>query len=156
MQNNPATRHSGPSSTKAQPSAPQCRIHSIAIQTAVFDQAYTFYTEVVGLPVVRKPFRFKTRTVAWLDGGGTLIELYSVKDGIDPDPYNNHAVGPEHVAFEVEDLDEVQSILNKHNYAIEKGPMLPPSGDPNQPRVLFAVGPDGDSIQFREPGRRRA
>lgn len=144
------------SSRKAQLPAPQCRLHSIAIQTTVFDQAYRFYTQVVGLTVVREPFRFKTRTVAWLDGGGALIELYSVKEGVEPDSYNNRAVGPEHVAFEVDDLDAFQSVLMDYGCQIEKGPLLPPSGDPNQPRVLFAVGPDGDSIQFREPERRQA
>jgi catechol 2,3-dioxygenase-like lactoylglutathione lyase family enzyme len=139
--------------TSASPS--RCKLHSIAIQTAAFDRAYTFYTEVVRLAVIREPFQFKTRTLAWLDAGGTLIELYSVKDGVDPEPYNNHAVGPEHVAFEVDDLDAFQSLLKEYNCAIEKGPLLPPSGDPNQPRILFAVGPDGDSIQFREPAGRR-
>jgi catechol 2,3-dioxygenase-like lactoylglutathione lyase family enzyme len=135
--------------------APQCKLHSVAIQTAVFDRAFAFYTEVLGLRVVREPFRYKTRTLAWLDGGAALIELYSTKDGVDPDAYSNRAVGPDHVAFEVEDLDAFEVVLKEHNYAIQKGPMIPPSGDPNQPRILFAVGPDGDSVQFREPAGRR-
>jgi catechol 2,3-dioxygenase-like lactoylglutathione lyase family enzyme len=129
----------------------RCRVHSVALQTANFDAAYDFYTRVVGLAVVREPYPFKTRTLAWLDGGGMLIEMYSVKDGVEPVQYSPKSVGPDHLAFVVDDLDSMIGWLTENNIRIVKGPMVPPSGDPRQPRVLFVEGPDGEEVQFREP-----
>jgi catechol 2,3-dioxygenase-like lactoylglutathione lyase family enzyme len=127
-----------------------CQVHSIAIQTASFRVSYEFYTKVLGLRVIRPPFRFKSRTLAWLDGEGTLIELYSVKPDVHPAPYNDRAIGVDHVAFVVKNLDLVAETMLKHGAKITKGPFVPPSGDSHQPRVLFVEGPDGVHIQFRE------
>jgi catechol 2,3-dioxygenase-like lactoylglutathione lyase family enzyme len=127
-----------------------CTVHSVSVQTARFDEAYRFYAEILGLRVVREPFPFKSRTLAWLDAGSILVELYSVRKEDTPKPYTNDIVGPDHIAFVVDDLDAMVERLKDHDVRILKGPMKPPSGDPRQPRVLFAEGPDGDEIQFRE------
>jgi catechol 2,3-dioxygenase-like lactoylglutathione lyase family enzyme len=133
------------------PAASVARIHSVAVQTRNFEDAYKFYTTVVGLPVVREPFRYKTRLLAWLQAGPVLLELYSVKEGVEPVAYDTNRVGPDHIAFEVADLDGYVTHLAANDVRIVKGPLTPPSGDPHQPRVLFVEGPDGDEIQFREP-----
>jgi glyoxylase I family protein len=128
----------------------ECRMHSIAIQTATFDAAYDFYTRILGFPVVREPFRYKTRTLAWIDAGTALIELYTLKRGVSPVARDDAAVGIDQVAFVVSDLENVISRMTAHQVKITKGPFVPPSGDPEQPRVLFVEGPDGTPIQFRE------
>jgi glyoxylase I family protein len=131
-------------------------VHSVSVQTADFDAAYDFYTRIVGLKTVRAPYAFKTRTLAWLDGGGILIELYSVKAGAEPVPYSPSGVGLDHIAFVVDNLEAMISTLEENNIRILQGPMIPPSGDPRQPRVLFVEGPDGEEVQFREPERDKA
>ncbi|MEO3798108.1 VOC family protein [Nonomuraea sp. B10E15] len=138
---------------ESEPARLDCRAHSVAVQTADFDTAYTFYTTVLGLRTVREPFLFKTRTLAWLDGGGVLIELFSMKKGHTSFPYTDVNLGLTHIAFEVPDLDEAIELCKQHNVPITQGPMTPPSGDPLQPRVLFVEGPDGQAIQLREPRR---
>lgn len=129
---------------------PKLTLHSIALQTASFEQSYKFYTEILGLRVVREPFQFKTRKLAWLDAGSALIELYSMRHGETSVPYSDNRLGPDHIAFVVGDLDAMIYHLIENGVKIIKGPYVPPSGDPRQPRVLFAEGPDGEELQFRE------
>jgi len=133
----------------------QCIVHSVALQTASFEEAFNFYTSVLGLRVAREPFSFKTRRLAWLDGGSVLIELYSGKEGVALDDHSGAHVGPDHIAFAVDDLDSMVEYLREHGVTIIKGPYIPPSGDPAQPRVLFVEGPDGEEIQFREAAPRQ-
>ncbi|MBS2964239.1 VOC family protein [Actinocrinis puniceicyclus] len=147
--------HIGEAMIKAESGAagtgPTCVMHSIAVQTAAFEKAYRFYTELVGLRVVREPFPFKTRTLAWLDAGSVLLELYSVRREDNAAAREDGVVGPDHLAFVVDDLDAMILRLHEFEVPIVKGPLIPPSGDPNQPRVLFVEGPDGEEVQFREP-----
>ena len=145
----------GRSLVEAQPSLDEaplnCKIHHVAIQTASFDTSYEFYTKILGLPVAREPFQFNTRMLAWLDGGHVLIELYSLRHGVDPSAYSDSAVGIDTLAFVVDDLDVVIRTMNYYGVKITKGPLTPQSGDPRQPRILFIESPDGTPIQFREP-----
>ena len=127
-------------------------VHNIAIQTADFDRSYHFYANVLRLPVVREPYTFKGhRQLAWLDGGSVLIELYSVRQSRVSSPYDPDCIGPDHIAFEVNDLDVMLNTLELAGYKPIDPPFFPPSGDPRQPRVVFIAGPDGEEIQFREP-----
>lgn len=130
------------------------QIHSIAVQTACFEKAFDFYANILGLRVIRDPFRFGARTLTWLDGDGILIELFSAKEGEDIESYSGKMSGVNHIAFVVDDLDAVMEVMNAHKIRIVKGPMVPRSGDPRQPRILFVEGPDGASIQFRESEKR--
>lgn len=132
------------------------KAHSIAVQTAMFERSFDFYTRILGLRVVRGPARFKTRTLAWLDAKGLLVELYSLKAGKDAVGYCEEAVGIAQVAFEVEDLDLAMKILDENGVKIVNGPLVPPSGDPLQPRILFIDDPDGTPVQLREPRARWA
>jgi glyoxylase I family protein len=127
------------------------RLHNVAIQTGNFERSYHFYSKVLRLPVVREPFTFKEqRRLAWFDAGSILIELYSVKFTRDSSPYDPDGVGPDHLAFEVDDLDAMLEWLEVAGYKPIKPPFVPPSGDPTQPRVVFIAGPDGEELQFRE------
>ncbi len=129
-------------------------IHHVALQTADFEKAFHFYATILGLQVVKKPFVFKeTRTMAWLDAGGVMIELYTVKIGKEPQPYDSRSVGTDHIAFEVENLDSFLTYIRQHNVKVLKGPFLPPTDDPHQPRIAFIEGMDGEEIELREHPR---
>lgn len=129
----------------------QVRLHHVALQTAHFEKAFEFYTKVLGLKVIKKPFNFKgKRTLTWLDAGPIIIELYSVKSGKNPQPYDSRRVGADHIAFEVQNLDTALAHLRKHNVKIIKEPFKPPTNDPQQPRVAFIEGIDGEEIELRE------
>jgi catechol 2,3-dioxygenase-like lactoylglutathione lyase family enzyme len=141
----------------AVPAPLRCSVHSVAVQTADFEKALDFYVRILGLEVLRSPFQYKTRQLAWLGGGPVQIELYSTRAGMNPEPYDGNRVGPDHVAFVTDDLDALVSYFSDQNVKVLKGPLIPPSGDPKQPRVMFVEGPDGDELQFREPdGRSRS
>ncbi len=135
----------------AAPTPLLCTVHSVAVQTADFENALDFYVRILGLAVLRAPFQFKTRQLAWLEGGSVQIELYSIRAGVSPEPYDDNRVGPDHIAFVTDDLDALVLHLSGQNVKILRGPLIPPSGDPKQPRILFVEGPDGDELQFREP-----
>lgn len=127
------------------------QVHNVAIQTEDFDRSFAFYAEVLQLPVVREPFVFKEqRKLAWFDGGSILIELYSIKFSQTASPYDPNGIGPDHIAFEVDDIDGMLAWLEEWGYKPIKPPFVPPSGDPQQPRVVFIAGPDGEELQFRE------
>jgi glyoxylase I family protein len=132
----------------------QLHIHHVAIQTADFKKAFSFYTELLGLQVVKEPFNFKKRTLAWLDAGGIMIELYSVKDGKEPQPYDGRRVGADHIAFEVQDLDTIIAHLTEHNVKVLKEPFFPPTNDSHQSRIAFVEGVDGEEIELREHPRQ--
>jgi len=126
-------------------------IHSVAIQSRDFDKALHFYAHVLGLPIVVEPYEFKKkRILAWLDAGTCLLELYSNKLGDDPVAWDPKGVGPVNLAFAVDSLDDVITLAKQENLRIIKPPFIPPSGDPNQPRVMFISGPDDEQLLFRE------
>jgi glyoxylase I family protein len=138
-------------------SRPRCRVHSIAVQTGHFDRALHFYTELLGFPIVREPYNFKgKRDLTWLDAGRCLLELYSVKKGIEPEPWSERMVGTVHLAFEVDDLDSMLTWLRESGIHILREPFIPPTGDPYQARCAFIRGPDDEEILLREPARKGA
>jgi catechol 2,3-dioxygenase-like lactoylglutathione lyase family enzyme len=132
------------------------QLHHVAVHTSSFNKAFAFYTKLLCLPVHKAPFQFKERMIAWLDGGGILIELCSLKHGEEPQVYVDQRVGAAHIAFVFNDLDAVLDRLVAHGVRVRKPPFLPPTGDPTQPRVSFIEGPDGEDLELREaPGGER-
>lgn len=127
-------------------------LHSVAVQSADFERAFRFYTEVLALPVLREPYDFKgKRTLCWLDGGAALIELYSVKTGVQGRSWNETTLGTVNLAFQVADLDLTIQRIRMLGVRILREPFIPPTGDPLQPRCAFIEGPDGEEVLLREP-----
>jgi len=126
-------------------------MHHVAVHTDRFEDAYRFYTELLGLAVVKPPFDFAgKRTIAWIDAGNTMVELCSLKKGESAAAHLGNCVGAAHLAFECDDIHELVGRLETHGVVVRKPPFLPNTGDPRQPLVAFVLGPDGDEIELRE------
>ena len=83
-------------------------VHHIAIICTNYEVSKRFYTEVLGLTVVREVYRAERHSYK-LDlaiNGHYSIELFSFPDPAQR-PSRPEAAGLRHLAFEVDDLDEV-------------------------------------------------
>lgn len=82
------------------------KVHHVAIICTDYERSKRFYTEVLGLTVVREVYRAARRS--WkLDlalNGQYVIELFSFPDP-PRRPSRPEAAGLRHIAFEVDDLD---------------------------------------------------
>ncbi len=128
-------------------------IHHVCIQTSNFEKAFEFYTKALGFKVIKPPFDFRgERRVAWLDAGSIIVELNSLKRGTEDrvQEYSSFGMGPSHIALAVDNLDDFIDRLKEYDVRVVKYPFLPPTGDPDQPRVAFIEGPDKDHIELRE------
>lgn len=95
-------------------------IHHAAIICSDYDRSKTFYTEVLGLPVMAETFRAERHS--WkLDlalPDGAQIELFSFPDP-PPRPTTPEARGLRHLAFAVRDVAQVAETLNAKGVAVE-------------------------------------
>ena len=96
------------------------KIHHIAIICSDYERSKKFYTEVLGLSVIRETLR-KERQSYKLDlalNGEYIIELFSF-----PEPPKRltrpEAAGLRHLAFEVDDLDKIIETLKNHKIEVE-------------------------------------
>src|SRR2546423_14926740 len=92
------------------------RIHHIAIICTDYERSKKFYTEVLELEVIREVYR-EARQSYKLDlslNGQYIIELFSFPNPSQR-PSRPEAAGLRHLAFEVDDLDEVVKSLRSKN-----------------------------------------
>ena len=123
------------------------KVHHIAIICSDYQKSKKFYTEVLGLDIIREVYR-ETRDSYKLDlelNGTYIIELFSF-----PDPPNRvsrpEATGLRHLAFEVDDLEAVISHLEK--FEIESEPIR--IDEFTEKRFTFIADPDNLPIEFYE------
>ncbi|QLY79867.1 SMU1112c/YaeR family gloxylase I-like metalloprotein [Clostridium intestinale] len=95
------------------------KIHHIAIICSNYKVSKKFYTEILGLKVIREVYR-ESRDSYKLDLsiGDSQVELFSFPNSPDRPSYPE-ALGLRHLAFEVDNIDEVVSELKFHNIDIE-------------------------------------
>lgn len=96
------------------------RVHHIAIICTDYAVSKKFYTEVLGLTVIREVYR-EARQSYKLDlavGNAYVIELFSFPSP-PPRPSRPEAAGLRHLAFEVEDIDVAVHQLKSKGVAIE-------------------------------------
>lgn len=122
-------------------------IHHVAIICTDYAKSKYFYTEVLGLKVVREVYR-EQRDSYKLDlevAGLYQIELFSF-----PSPparaSRPEAAGLRHLAFEVDDIDE--AIFHIKEYGIEVEPIR--IDEFTDKRFTFLADPDGLPIEFVE------
>jgi glyoxylase I family protein len=123
------------------------KIHHIAIICSDYAKSKQFYTEILGMEIIREVYR-KERNSYKLDlslNGEYIIELFSF-----PDPPKRlsrpEATGLRHLAFEVEELEAVLAEMEKHKVSYE--PIR--TDEFTGKRFTFISDPDGLPIEFYE------
>ena len=122
-------------------------VHHIAIICTDYEVSKRFYTEVLGLEIIREVYRAE-RDSYKLDlalGGLYVIELFSFPNPA-LRPSRPEAAGLRHLAFEVEDLDEVVAELGENGVEAESIRVDEFTGK----RFTFIADPDGLPLEFYE------
>lgn len=123
------------------------KIHHIAIIASDYQQSKAFYTEVLGLTVLREVYR-EIRQSYKLDlalNGEYVIELFSFPDP-PARPSRPEATGLRHLSFEVADLDATVQELTAQGVLAE-----PIRVDEfTRKRFTFIADPDDLPIEFYE------
>lgn len=122
-------------------------IHHIAIICSDYKKSKQFYTEILGLKILREVYR-KERKSYKLDlalNDNYCIELFSF-----PNPPKRtsrpEACGLRHLAFAVENLNQTVSFLNSKNISTEPIRI----DEFTQKRFTFIADPDFLPIEFYE------
>ncbi len=123
------------------------KIHHIAIISSDYQKSKTFYTEVLGLTILRETYR-ESRQSYKLDlalNGEYVIELFSFPNP-PVRPSRPEATGLRHLAFEVADLDATVEELTAQDVTAE-----PIRVDEfTRKRFTFIADPDELPIEFYE------
>ncbi|MBP4138518.1 SMU1112c/YaeR family gloxylase I-like metalloprotein [Flavobacterium geliluteum] len=123
------------------------KIHHIAILCSDYQKSKLFYTEVLGLSIIKEIYREERQSYK-LDlalNGHYIVELFSFPNP-PKRPSQPEAVGLRHLAFEVLNLDETIAFLNTKN--IESEPIR--IDQITQKRFTFIADPDALPIEFYE------
>ena len=123
------------------------QVHHIAIICSDYTRSKTFYTKVLGFDIVREVYR-EARDSYKLDlslNGHYLIELFSFPNP-PARPSRPEACGMRHLAFQVDDLDQVVHEITAQNLAIEPIRVDEFTGK----RFTFMADPDDLPIEFYE------
>lgn len=123
------------------------KVHHIAILCSDYQKSKTFYTEVLGLTIIREIYREERQSYK-LDlalNGTYIVELFSF-----PNPPKRQsrpeAVGLRHLAFEVINLEETIAFLNTKNIVSEPVRI----DETTEKRFTFIADPDDLPIEFYE------
>lgn len=123
------------------------KIHHIAIIASDYEISKAFYTEVLGLTIIREVYR-KERDSYKLDlalNGNYVIELFSFPKPPQR-PSRPEAVGLRHLAFEVDNVNETIAFLNTRKIISEPVRIDEFTGK----RFTFIQDPDALPIEFYE------
>lgn len=123
------------------------KVHHIAIICRDYQVSKQFYTDVLGLTIIREVYRAERESFK-LDlalNGAYVIELFSFPNPPER-PSRPESAGLRHLAFEVEDLDKVLVRLT------EKGVIAEPVrvDEFTGKRFTFIADPDQLPIEFYE------
>lgn len=123
------------------------KVHHIAILCSDYQKSKTFYTEVLGLTIIREIYREERQSYK-LDlalNGTYVVELFSFPNP-PKRPSRPEAVGLRHLAFEVINLEETITFLDSKN--IESEPIR--IDETTEKRFTFIADPDELPIEFYE------
>ncbi|WP_316633598.1 VOC family protein [uncultured Flavobacterium sp.] len=123
------------------------KVHHIAILCSDYQKSKAFYTEVLGLTIIREIYREERQSYK-LDlalNGIYVVELFSFPNP-PKRPSRPEAVGLRHLAFEVINLEETIAFLNSKN--IESEPIR--IDETTEKRFTFIADPDELPIEFYE------
>jgi glyoxylase I family protein len=120
------------------------RVHHVAISTSQFERLRAFYVETLGLAVVGG---FPEKQIAFLDAGGTTIEIVGEPNTGRTAPVGFERRGWQHLAWEVDDVDATYADLLARGVA---GHSLPEDFPADVPRlrIAFLRDPDGNLLEL--------
>ncbi len=100
------------------------RIDHVEIVPVDFERTLNFYTEIFGFKIQSrlKPERPSLEEIVFIELGGTLIELFSVKEPA-PASTEQWQVGCRKIALEVENLDKAIEYLKSKGIEISSSPV---------------------------------
>lgn len=122
-------------------------IHHIAIICSDYKTSKAFYTDILGLTIVKETYR-KERDSYKLDlalNSIYTIELFSFPNPPER-PSRPEATGLRHLAFSVSNLDDAVNYLSQNNVLSEAIRIDEITGR----RFTFIADPDGLPIEFYE------
>ena len=122
-------------------------VHHIAIICSDYQKSKHFYTQILGLKIVREVYR-EHRQSYKLDlevAGQYQVELFSFPDP-PARPSRPEATGMRHLAFGVDDIDEAVAHINQHGIIAEPIRI----DEFTDKRYTFFADPDGLPIEFVE------
>ncbi|QEC42489.1 VOC family protein [Pseudobacter ginsenosidimutans] len=122
-------------------------IHHIAIICSDYERSKYFYTQVLGLSVIREVYR-EARQSWKLDlalDGEYLIELFSFPEP-PPRPSRPEACGLRHLAFQVDNIEATVAVLQKEQVVTEPVRTDEYTGK----RFTFFADPDGLPLELYE------
>jgi glyoxylase I family protein len=123
------------------------KVHHIAIICSDYEVSKKFYTEILGLKIINETYR-KERKSYKLDlslNGDYIIELFSFPNP-PKRPTQPESAGLRHLAFEVDNLDEVIVFLINHKIEVEPVRI----DEITNKRFTFIADPDNLPIEFYE------
>lgn len=95
------------------------KIHHVAIIASDYQKSKQFYTEILGLEIIRENYRAERDSYKLdLKLGESEIELFSFPDP-SKRPSQPEAAGLRHLCFYVDDFDEAIEWLNKRGIETE-------------------------------------
>lgn len=122
-------------------------VHHVALICSDYARSKAFYSEVLGLPIIREVHRAERNSFK-LDlqvGLGLQLELFSFPHP-PPRPTRPEACGLRHLAFAVEDLDRTLAELRARGVEAEEVRVDPHTGR----RFTFFQDPDGLPLELYE------
>lgn len=123
------------------------KIHHVAIICSNYAASKKFYTELLGLEIVKETFR-AARNSYKLDlkiNDQYQVELFSFPDP-PPRPSRPESCGLRHLAFEVSDIQSAIQILNERGVVTEPVRIDELTGK----RFTFFADPDGLPLELYE------
>ncbi|MBS1510114.1 MAG: VOC family protein [Bacteroidetes bacterium] len=123
------------------------RVHHIAVICSNYAVSKRFYTDVLGLHIVREVYR-KERDSYKLDlaiGSHYVLELFSFPDP-PARPSRPEACGLRHLAFAVSSVEDTVTALQHHNVTAEPIRIDAFTGK----KFTFIGDPDGLPVEFYE------
>jgi glyoxylase I family protein len=123
------------------------RVHHIAIICSDYEKSKHFYSEILGLKIIREVYR-EERNSYKLDlevGSQYQIELFSFP-GPPARPSRPEAAGLRHLAFEVDNIGEAVTHMHACGISVEPVRIDEFTGK----RFTFFADPDGLPVEFYE------
>jgi len=123
------------------------KVHHIAIICSDYQKSKTFYTDVLGLTIIREIYRNERESYK-LDlalNGVYTIELFSFPNPSQR-PSRPEATGLRHLAFEVDDIEQTIAFLSSKNIESEAIRI----DTTTNKRFTFIADPDNLPVEFYE------